>query len=67
VTIPYEFLPSPAAGQKGFGLDRAGKTVCESEVVEFRQVPSFDRTGLLTVSVPSEAAMRVRFWKEAAV
>ncbi|MBO5260671.1 MAG: FAD-dependent oxidoreductase [Coprococcus sp.] len=63
VTLPYEFLPLPSIGEKGFGLDRSGKPVCEAEVVAVKSVPAFDHTNLLTMKVPKEYAMRARFFQ----
>lgn len=63
VTIPYEFLPSPKKGEIGFGVDRAGKVICEAEVTEFRSRKEFDHTNLLTVKVPLNMVMKVRFYK----
>ncbi len=63
VTLPYEFLPLPEKGMKGRGLDRSGKEVCEVEVVDVKSLPAFDHTNLLTIKVPKEMGMRVRFFK----
>lgn len=63
VTIPYEFLPLPEAGTKGFGLGRNGKKLCEAEVVNVKSVKAFDKTSLLTMKVPKEYAMKARFFK----
>ena len=63
VTLPYEFLPLPQKGDKGKGLDRSGKEVCEAEVVEVRSAKAFDHTNLLTMKVPKEMAMTARFFR----
>ncbi len=63
VTIPYEFLPLPRKGDRGQGLDRSGKAVCEAEVTEVRESGVFDHTRLVTLKVPAEMAMKVRFYK----
>lgn len=65
VTLPYEFLPLPEKGAKGIGLDRSGKEACEVEVVDVKSVKAFDNTNLLTIKVPSEMGMKVRFFKQA--
>lgn len=67
VTMPYEFLPLPKTGEKGFALDRSGKRVCEAEVVALRYAKAFDETRLLTIQVPAEMAMRARFYQKAEV
>ena len=63
VTLPYEFLPLPEAGTKGFGLGREGKVVCEAEVVSVKSMKVFDKTNLLTMRIPKEYAMKARFFK----
>ena len=65
VTLPYEFLPLPQKGSKGKALDRAGKPVCDAEVVGVKASPAFDHTALLTIKVPKENGMDARFYKEA--
>ena len=49
--IPYEFLPLPKAGETVIGLDRAGQPVCEAKVVKVMNLPSFDRTPVVTLEV----------------
>ena len=61
VTFPYEFLPLPEVGDKGMALDRSGKPVCEAEIVKVRTGKAFDKTNLVTMSVPKEFAMKARF------
>ena len=63
VTLPYEFLPLPAAGTKGDALGRSGQRVCEAEVVGVRSAKAFDKTNLLTIKVPKEYAMKARFFR----
>ena len=63
VTLPYEFLPLPQEGDKGFGLDRSGAKVCEAEVLSVKTAKAFDHTNLLTIKVPADMAMRARFYK----
>ena len=63
ITIPYEFLPLPQKGEKGFGYDRSGTKVCEAEVLQVRTSPAFDRTNLLTMKVPADMVMLARFYK----
>lgn len=63
VTMPYEFLPLPQAGDKGTALDRSGKAVCSAEVVGVKSVPAFDHTNLLTIKVPVDMAYRARFFR----
>ena len=63
VSLPYEFYPLPAAGDKGNALDRSGKTVGEAEVVSVRNSKANDETAVLTMKVPAELAMKARFFK----
>ncbi len=62
VTIPYEFLPLPEVGCKGYGLGRDGAKLCPAEVVSVKSVKAFDHTNLLTIKVPKEYAMKARFF-----
>lgn len=63
VTMPYEFLPLPQKGDIGYGLSRSGEAVCEVEVLDVRSAKAFDHTHLLTVKVPKDMVMKVRFYK----
>lgn len=63
VTLPYEFLPLPTAGQKGIALGRDGTKICDAEVVKVRSAKAFDHTNLLTMKVPSDMVMKARFFK----
>lgn len=62
ITLPYELLPLPAAGEKGKALDRSGRAICEAEVVSVKSAKVFDHTNLLTMKVPADMAMRARFF-----
>ena len=62
VTIPYEFLPLPEPGEKGYGLGRNGQKICEAEVVSVKSTKAFDHTNLLTIKVPADYAMKARFY-----
>ncbi|MFT3950880.1 MAG: FAD-dependent oxidoreductase [Oscillospiraceae bacterium] len=63
ITLPYEFLPLPAAGTAGFALDRSGAPVCAAEVVRTRSAKAFDKTNLLVMRVAKEFAAQARFFK----
>lgn len=62
VTLPYELLPLPTAGEKGVALGRGGEKICEAEVVSVKSSPAFDKTHLLTMKVPKQYAMAARFF-----
>lgn len=64
VTLPYEFLPFPEVGAKGYALGRDGQKICEAEIVSVKNVKAYDKTALLTMRVPKEFAMKARFFKE---
>ena len=63
VTLPYEFLPVPAAGEKGVALSRKGEVVCPAEVISAKSNSAFDHTTLLTIRVPKEFAGTARFYR----
>ena len=63
VTMPYELLPYPQAGETGAALGRDGSVVCQAQVVSCRTSPAFDRTALLTIQVPRDMAMKARFFR----
>lgn len=63
ITLPYEFLPLPQKGEKGYGLSRSGQKICEAEVVSVKSSPAFDHTNLLTMKVPKEFVNKARFFK----
>ena len=65
VTLPYEFYPLPQVGDYGRALSRSGKPVCDAQVVRVRSVKAFDKTALVTMSVPKEFAMTARMFKPA--
>ena len=46
-------------------LSRSGKPVCDAQVVRVRSVKAFDKTALVTMSVPKEFAMTARMFKPA--
>jgi NAD-dependent dihydropyrimidine dehydrogenase PreA subunit len=62
VTLPYEFLPIPEKGVKGYGLSRSGERICEAEVLEVKTSKAFDHTNLLTMKIPKEYVTRARFF-----
>ena len=63
VTLPYEFLPLPQAGDKGLALGCDGREVCDAEIVAVKTAGAFDKTNLLTMRVPEQYAMTTRFFK----
>ena len=63
ITMPYEFLPLPEKGDEGYGLGRNGEKLCKATVMEVKTSKAYDHTNLLTIKVPEEMGMRVRFYK----
>ncbi|MFT8888685.1 MAG: FAD-dependent oxidoreductase [Ethanoligenens sp.] len=63
ITLPYEFLPIPAKGEKGKALSRSGEPICEAEVVGVKTSSVFDHTNLLTIRVPADMVWKARFFK----
>ena len=59
MTLPYEFLK----GDVGYGLSRSGEKLCQAQVVGVKTSKAFDHTNLLTIKVPSDMVMKVRFYK----
>ncbi|MCL2555975.1 MAG: (2Fe-2S)-binding protein [Firmicutes bacterium] len=64
VSIPYEFVPLPNIGDIVIGLNREGKEVCSATVHSIKAPNLCDRTPLITLIVPKEWAMHVRFFKQ---
>ena len=64
VGIPYEFLPLPEPDEIVQALDRAGKPVCEARVKQVRNPRGYDRTPVITLVVPLQFSMDVRFFKK---
>lgn len=63
VTLPYEFLPLPQAGDKGIALSRKGEELCPAEVISCKAGKAVDATALLTIAVPKDMSMAARFYR----
>jgi len=59
ISIPYEFLPLPRVGDQVEALDREGKKVCMGKIVEVIESKKFDRTPLVSLTVPKNYALDV--------
>jgi len=66
VMLPYEYLPLPAAGSVGQGLDREGVAVCDARVVKVNTSAGNDGTAVLTLAVPKDKIQEVRGFRAAA-
>lgn len=63
ISIPYEFLPLPEVGEEVEALDREGKKVCLAEIVAVKNIKKFDRTPVVSFTVPKEKCLEVRHIK----
>lgn len=61
VTFPYEYFPLPAVGEIVTAVDRMGKPVCQAEVLSAEGADAYNKTYLVTLSIPREYEDRVRF------
>lgn len=64
VRLPYEFVPLPNEGDAVTGLDREGNPVCAARVVKVMSGKAQDRTSLVSLAVPKDYAMTVRFFAQ---
>lgn len=60
ISLPYEFLPLPQAGDMVTALNRGGETLCEAKVVKVQNPPSFDRTPVVTLRVEEKYLYEAR-------
>ncbi len=61
VKIPYELLPLPEEGTFVTGLDRGGKPICRAKVIKVQNPKFQDRTPIISLAVPKDLSMTVRF------
>ncbi len=61
VSFPYEYVPLPVKGQAVRCTDRMGGYVTDGVVHQVRTAKAFDHTAIVTVEIPKEYAMEVRF------
>ena len=61
VSYPYEYVPLPREGDTVTCTDRDGRALTQGTVVRVRQSPAFDHTAVVTVDIPKELGMQVRF------
>jgi len=60
VSLPYEMLPVPKVGEEVEVLDRRGRFLTKGRVAEVLYVDKFDKTFVVTVSLPKEYALHAR-------
>ena len=63
ISIPYELLPLPGKGDKIIALNRNGEYVCNGRVERIKTGKSFNKTNIITISVPKKFSDEVRFFK----
>lgn len=54
VTFPYEYLPVPDKGAQVRATDRAGREICDATVMNVRKPKAYNKTAVITISVPRE-------------
>ena len=60
VTLPYEFLPTPEAGQQVTALNREGKALGKAKVMWILPPKRNDGTALVTIEVPEKWLLEAR-------
>jgi len=60
ISLPYEFLPVPVIGEEVEALDRWGFNVTKGKVIEVLYNEKFDKTYIVTMSLPKDYALNVR-------
>ena len=60
VTLPYEFLPTPDAGQQVTALNREGRVLGRGRVMRILPPKRNDGTALVTIEVPEEWLLETR-------
>lgn len=60
VTMPYEFLPKPAAGDIVKVLSRSGEEICNGKVLKILNGKIQDKTSIITIEIPSEFYLDAR-------
>ncbi len=60
VSLPYELLPVPAAGDRVAVLDRAGRTIEWSRVIRVTEKAAYDKTTVVAIAVSHAYALQAR-------
>jgi len=63
ITIPYELIPLPNKGDIVIALNRMGETVCKGKVLKINSNKNYNKTNLVTISIPKKYSDEVRFFK----
>lgn len=60
ISVPYEYLPLPKAGDIVDACDRSGDKICRSRVVRVANPERNDSTAVVTLAVPKHFSDQVR-------
>jgi ferredoxin len=60
ISFPYEYYPTPVAGDTAIGVKRNGEEIGDVKVVKVMNPASFKNTPVVTIAVPKEYANEVR-------
>jgi Fe-S-cluster-containing hydrogenase component 2 len=60
IKIPYEMSPLPEKGAVVDALDRFGNVVGKANVINVQAIKKFDKTNIITITVPNDLIYDVR-------
>ena len=60
ISFPHEYLPLPTTDSSVEAVNREGKVVCSGKVIKVLNKKSFDRTPVVTITIPKEKLDEVR-------
>lgn len=60
VSFPYEHLPLPSKGDIVQAVNRRGKIVCEGRVIRVSNPKVYDRTAVITITIPRKFSQEAR-------
>ena len=63
ISFPYEYLPLPVPGQQVTAADRMGHPVCPAVITAVDCPQAYNKTALVTLTVPGQFRDTVRFIK----
>lgn len=60
VAFPFEYYPTPEAGEERAAMNRKGEILCTGKIVKVVNPKAYDHTPVVTVEIPKEFADEVR-------
>ena len=60
ISFPHEYLPLPEKGDVVDAVNRKGEVVCKGKVIKVLNPKGYNRTSVVTISVPKEFSDEVR-------